>query len=118
MKIEDVARVCHEVNAEYCLALGDGSQPDWEDAPEWQRTSAINGVIFHLKNPDASAASSHESWRREKMDNGWVYGPHKDPEMKSHPCLVPFDELPTEQRAKDFIFRAIVRSLDLQVEDF
>ena len=36
------------------------------------------------------------------------YGAIKEPEIKRHPCLVPFDHLPIEQRAKDYIFRAIV----------
>jgi hypothetical protein len=45
---------------------------------------------------------------KQKLDDGWKYGPVKDPEKKEHPCLVSFSELPKEQQAKDFIFRAIV----------
>lgn len=108
---EKIARVCHEVNRAYCQALGDVSQPAWEDAPEWQRTSAINGVEMHLNNPGVGASASHESWMKEKLENGWKYGPVKDPEKKEHHCLVPFDQLPPEQQAKDFIFRSIVYAL-------
>lgn len=111
MQREDIARVAHEVNRAYCLALGDLSQPAWEDAPEWQKKSARAGVDLHLDNPDATAATSHESWLAEKERDGWVYGPTKDPRTKHHPCMVPFDELPVEQAAKDYIFRAVVHSL-------
>jgi hypothetical protein len=34
----------------------------------------------------------------------------KDTELKKHPCIVPFDELPEKQRAKDYIFRQIIHS--------
>ena len=34
-----VARVCHQANKALCDAYGDMSQPDWDDAPEWQRGS-------------------------------------------------------------------------------
>ncbi len=44
MTPEQIARVAHEVNRAYCQALGDNSQPAWEDAPQWQRDSAMLGV--------------------------------------------------------------------------
>ena len=37
MNNEDIARVAHQVNKAYCEALGDTSQPDWENAPDWQK---------------------------------------------------------------------------------
>lgn len=108
---EDIARVCHEVNRAYCAALGDDSQPPWDEAPAWQRSSAIIGVHFHMVNPDAGASASHESWMAEKVADGWVYGEKKDPKAKTHPCMVPFDQLPTEQQAKDYLFRAVVHAM-------
>ncbi len=112
MKVEDIARVCHEVNRAYCQALGDDSQPKWEDAPAWQRDSARNGVHLHISHRDSTPADSHNSWIKEKQENGWVYGKVKDAEAKTHPCLVTFDELPAEQRAKDHLFLAVVRALE------
>lgn len=106
-----IARVCHEANRAYCQALGDNSQPTWEDAPQWQRDSAVAGVRFHLANPQAGPEASHESWLAQKEADGWVFGEQKDPEAKTHPCMVPFNELPPEQQAKDFIFRSIVHSM-------
>ncbi len=108
--IEHIARVCHEVNRAYCLALGDNSQPSWEDAPQWQRESARMGVDLHLCG-DFGPEAWHRSWMQQKADDGWKYGPVKDPEKKEHPCMVSFDELPKEQQAKDYIFRAVVHAL-------
>lgn len=111
MNISEIARVAHEINRAYCEALGDSSQPEWSDAPDWQRESAINGVRFHLDNPSAGPEHSHESWLDEKEAAGWKYGPVKDPEAKEHPCFVPYEALPVEQRAKDYLFRAVVHAL-------
>ena len=116
MTAEQIARVAHEVNRAYCLALGDTSQAAWEDAPEWQRRSAINGVNFHLANPNAGPDHSHNEWLKEKAETGWKFGPVKDAEKKEHPCFVPYDELPTEQKAKDYLFRGIVHALSAHVE--
>lgn len=107
---ECIARVCHEVNRAYCEALGDMSQPTWEDAPDWQRSSARMGVDLHLSG-DFGPEAGHISWSRQKVEDGWRYGPVKDPAARTHPCLVPFNELPREQQAKDFIFRAVVHAL-------
>jgi len=105
------AKICHEANRAYCQALGDYSQVPWDEAPDWQKESAILGVRLHLENPDAGPEASHESWVAHKIADGWAYGSVKDPAAKKHPCIVPFNELPREQQAKDFIFRAIVHAV-------
>jgi hypothetical protein len=114
--VKAVAKICHETNRAYCEAIGDLSQVRWEEAPEWQKQSAINGVIFHRNNPDASAAASHNSWLEEKRVAGWTYGPEKNPELKQHPCFVPFEGLPVEQQIKDFLFKRIVETVRDMIE--
>ncbi len=109
--VEDVAAICHEANRNLCVSQGDMTQPGWNNAPAWQRDSAINGVTFHLDNPLSSASASHINWMAGKEADGWVYGEKKDPEAKTHPCMAPFNELPPEQQVKDFLFRAIVHGL-------
>jgi hypothetical protein len=111
MNFQEIARVAHEVNRAYCLAMGDTSQPTWEDAPEWQRSSAIKGVEFHAANPGATPEDSHGSWLAQKEAEGWRWGEVKDPEAKTHPCFCPYGDLPVEQRAKDYLFRGIVHAL-------
>lgn len=111
MKNALIARVAHEINRAYCSSLGDNSQPEWDNAPDWQRSSALAGVEMHLANPDATPEQSHESWLKQKVDAGWVYGEVKDAEKKEHPCLRPYDELPPEQRSKDYLFRCVVHML-------
>lgn len=114
--IARTARVCHEANRAWCLACGDASQPAWHDAPQWQLDSAIDGVRFHLDNPDAGDSASHDNWMRHKLADGWTYGEVKDPEAKTHPCMVPFDQLPPEQQTKDRLFRAIVHAIHQPAE--
>lgn len=106
-----IAKVCHEVNLAYCVAIGDESQQPWDHAPDWQRESAVFGVRFHIENPNASPAASHESWLRTKREDGWAYGPTKNETEKLHPCMVDFYQLPKEQQIKDHLFRAVVHAM-------
>jgi hypothetical protein len=115
IEIEQIAKICHEVNRAYCSATGDNSQPSWDEAPSWQKESAVNGVMFHMSNPDSQPHHSHESWMKEKIETGWKYGPVKDTEKKEHPCMVPYDELPIEQRVKDYLFISVVRACKSEV---
>lgn len=108
--VTTVARICHEANRAFCEYLGDTSQPKWSDAPEWQRVSAHSGVEFHRDNPDAGDDASHNNWMKHKEADGWVYGPVKDPDAKTHPCMVPFDQLPPAQQFKDKLFRTIAHA--------
>jgi len=107
----EIARVVHEANRAYCVTMGDRSQVAWEDAPEWQQATAIQGVRGILDGTITRPEQAHESWLLEKMRTGWVYGPVKDVERKQHPCCVPYAALPADQRVKDTLFFAIVRAL-------
>lgn len=73
----------------------------------------MNGVRFHIQNLDAGPSASHDNWMAEKVVAGWVYGEVKDPDASppTHPCLVPFGDLPPEQQFKDVLFRTIVHAL-------
>lgn len=106
----NIARVCHEANRAVQIATNDPAvSPAWDDAPEWQRDSAIEGVQKALDG--ATPEQLHESWSAFKRDGGWVYGETKNETAKTHPCLVPYDELPEEQKHKDALFSAIVSTL-------
>lgn len=109
--VAGIARVCHEANRAYCVTIGDGTQVPWDEAPSWQRESAVKGVEFCLENPDAPPSANHESWLAVKEAGGWRHGPVKDVERKEHPCFVPYGDLPPEQQAKDALFKAIVAAL-------
>ena len=111
MTVEQIAEVAHETNRAYCRTIGDNSQPCWTESPDWQKTSAINGVKFHIENPDAGYSASHESWLKEKYADGWTYGEVKDPGKKEHPCCMPYRDLPAEQKVKDALFIGVVRAM-------
>ncbi len=110
MRHEDIAKICHETNRAYYQTLGDDSQQPWDAAPQWQRDSALKGVLFIVENPMADPSASHVSWLKEKEATGWRYGPIKDADKKEHPCFVDYYALPAEQRLKDHLFGAVVRA--------
>lgn len=111
MDIANIARVCHEAIRAYCACHEDYSQRGWEEAPDWQKDSAIYGVVMHKSNPKATHQEIHENWCEEKRKNGWVYGKSKNEDEKTHPCLVPYEELPIYQKQKDILFSAICKAL-------
>ena len=108
-RLSIAAAVSHEANRAYCLSIGDASQPHWEDAPEWQRNSAIKGALGAIDG--ATPENSHEGWLAEKEATGWKYGPKKDPDKKEHPCMVPYSDLPEGQKVKDHLFTAVVKAV-------
>ena len=109
--LESIAKVCHQANKAFCETNGDDSQKNWAEAEEWQRESAVKGVAFRINNPTAGHDAQHNSWMAEKVAEGWVYGAVKDAEVKTHPCIVAFEELPKFQQMKDGLFCAIVDTL-------
>jgi len=109
--INYIAKTCHEANRIWCQANGDSSQEHWDKAEQWQRDSAIMGVKFRFDNHTATKDAQHNAWMADKVNQGWVYGPVKDTNQKTHPCIVPFEKLPEHQQKKDALFVAIVDAL-------
>ena len=47
------------------------------------------------------AKNVHEVWAQSRMEQGWTYGQQRSDTLKQHPCLVPYDELPEEEKEYD-----------------
>lgn len=42
-----------------------------------------------------------KSGRKTRIEQGWTYGKKRDDVLKQHPCLVPYEELPEEEKVYD-----------------
>ena len=43
----------------------------------------------------------HEVWAETRIRQGWTYGEQRNDELKTHPCLIPYEELPEEEKEYD-----------------
>lgn len=46
------------------------------------------------------AKNVHEVWAKNRLEQGWTYGEERNDVLKTHPCLIPYEELP--QIEKDY----------------
>ena len=47
------------------------------------------------------AKNVHEVWAQSRIEQGWTYGEERNDELKHHPCLVPYEELPEIEKDYD-----------------
>jgi hypothetical protein len=112
--VDVIAQICHEANRVIQAWQNDPTipvSPPWVETDEETRSSATQGVIYALGG--ATPEESHENWCRFKREHGWVLGPEKDEAKKTHPLLVPYEQLPEGQKTKDALFTGIVRAMDM-----
>jgi hypothetical protein len=107
-KIAVIARSVHEAIRAYQDALGEEPAPTW-DKSDWMQESTREAVEFALDSPTPGA--QHEAWASAKGRAGWRYGPTKDANRKTHPSLVPFEQLAETEQRKDAILIAVVQAL-------
>lgn len=107
MTNKQIAELCHAVNKAFCESIGDNSQPNWDNAPEWQHEAVVSIVKSHMKSNSFNPSDTHDIWMKQKIDAGWTYGEVKDAEKKTHPCIVPYDKLPLHEKTKDYLIKAI-----------
>lgn len=108
---ELVARVMHEAVRAFQSANNQSPSPHWNKAPKWMKKASIEAVEFRISNPNASAADQHDQWSEEKKHAGWKFGSSKDAEEKTHPLLIPYEELPFIERQKDALVASIITAL-------
>ena len=106
--VEACGHAAHEANRAFSRQLGDISHPTWDNlGPDAKRIvrQAVIGILYR----DDAPTQSHAAWVGAMEAQGWRLGPVKDTGLKTHPCLVPFDQLPIEQQCKDQLFFDIVK---------
>ena len=108
MTPDQIAPVVHEAIRSLDSVLGRKPGPSWAEAT-WQRESTVAAVRVALEQP--SARKQHERWMKERSEAGWTYGPVKDEAAKKNPLLIPFDDLPDAEKAKDSLIIAITQAL-------
>jgi hypothetical protein len=109
-----LAEVVHEAGCGLQGVQGDECPaPPWCCAPDYMKATCLDGVRRAMAGE--TPEQHHQAWCDwKRRRHGWVYGDRKDEDAKphpTHPCLVPYDQLPREQQVKDMVFLAIVREL-------
>lgn len=60
-----------------------------------QLPEELNGLIEKM------AENVHDVWAEARIAQGWTYGEQRDDKKKKHPCLVPYNELPNDEKEYD-----------------
>lgn len=65
------------------------------DSSDVQLPAELNGLIEKMSE------NVHEVWAQTRLSQGWVYGAERNDAAKTHPCLVPYEELSEDEKAYD-----------------
>ncbi len=64
-------------------------------------TSGIKLGPEIMKLMEVLAENTHDVWARQRMSEGWRYGPRRDDGKKQHPSLVPYADLSESEKEYD-----------------
>jgi hypothetical protein len=103
------ARFVYEAAALQAVAVDAPIVPEpWDDREEPFKAQ-FRDVIDMMCGPDrkSSPEELHDDWVKAYEAMGWIYGPTRDVDAKTHPDMVPYDELESRERDKDAVFVAL-----------
>ncbi|OGN72213.1 MAG: hypothetical protein A2X25_00695 [Chloroflexi bacterium GWB2_49_20] len=133
--LEDLSGVAHEIYCEGLKSRGESTYAtsvNYKDLPEnfkEQNRQNVRDIPIKLASagyamiparsneppfnfPGDSleflAEREHERWMQVKLADGWKYAPETDKDKKLNHCLVPWNELPDDEKEKD---RDMVRGI-------
>jgi len=111
VSIEQACAIAYEAYRAYSrFVLREENIPAWEYAPQAER-DRLRVVVIETATRWWQPRDIHAAWLITHTNQGWRYGPEKDPLQKEHPSIRPWDELTPAQQHQDILFHAIVGSL-------
>ena len=69
--------------------------PQPMDTSDIQLSEELNMLVEQM------AKNVHEVWAQDRIKQGWTWGVERSDSLKTHPCLVAYEELPEEEREYD-----------------
>ena len=68
-----------------------------------QKDDSINIILPKqlTRLVEQMAKNVHEVWAETRISQGWTYGEQRNDELKTHPCLIPYEELLEEEKEYD-----------------
>lgn len=73
------------------------------------KAGLVHAIQDAVEDERIDGKEMHRRWMEDKLAKGWVHGPEKDAQKRTHPCILGYEELPAEQRVKDNIILGIAR---------
>jgi ryanodine receptor 2 len=64
-------------------------------------TSSVTLDAPILALTERLAEHAHDLWALRRMSEGWTVGPRRDDAAKTHPCLIPYEQLPESEKQYD-----------------
>ena len=64
-------------------------------------TSSVELPDELLELVEKLAEHVHDVWARQRISEGWTYGEKRDGDLKKHPDLVPYADLPDGEKTYD-----------------
>jgi RyR domain len=72
-----------------------------EYKPAPRDTSSVELAPEIVQLTELLAKNAHENWARQRIEDGWRWGPRRDDSKKEHPSLIPYEELSEEEKQYD-----------------
>ncbi len=82
--------------------------PQPEDISSIQLPDELKPLVEQI------ARNVHDVWAQNRMEHGWVYGDERNDNLKQHPCLIPYEQLPEEE--KDYDRATAISTLKLAIK--
>lgn len=64
-------------------------------------TSDVQLSAELMELAEQMAKNVHDVWAQTRLEQGWTYGPERNDTEKKHPCLIPYEQLPEEEKLYD-----------------
>lgn len=112
MKNVYIAIVAVSVIGSFRTSIGDESAiSEFDLLTQPQKENLLEGIDMLVADSDAGPDARHAALVAKLAEDGWVYGDALDEASKTHPLLLPFEELPEAERVKEYLLHAVVRSM-------
>jgi hypothetical protein len=107
-----LAKILHAATS--VLPRDDGSLVvAWDHLSLESQELAVKAIEHIFENDLQTPEEFHNLWMEGKIDTGWTYGKFSL-ENKTHPAILPYNELSDTEKLKDIIWIALTKTWKLE----
>ncbi len=113
LSLIQIASVVYGAIREYRLSVEGIETPPWDALCLEVQNEVIHTVEAQIAAQEQALSISdrHHMWVHDRIQNGWVYGSRISNENKTHPHLLPYNDLPKSYLDRDRLIVSIIDAL-------
>jgi hypothetical protein len=109
-QLEFAVQLLYELNLVVRKLTNQQPIVEFKDISQEKKEYVKSALLSCWTGEKRTHEEQHKLWMQNKLEAGWTYGEKEDAVAKTHPSILPYDQLSWTEKLKDMLFQAVAEA--------